>query len=149
MWYDRSADVNTAWDCGLINSPEISVFGGTHVQLELTRISDSRGVLQFPADEDHHCTNARKAIFPDKEKPYHHWSSTLSFVDQGDYESCDVQENNRAQCSSQVIFSYASQLVRTTKSTPGISKIGMWLNAGAVAGGVQFFFWFLAMVVAY
>lgn len=42
-----------------------------------------------------------------------------------------------AQCPSQVIISYASQLVRTSESVSGISKIGMWLNAGAVAGGVS------------
>lgn len=76
---------------------------------------------------------------------YTSWSFTLdSSLPNPDLASCDVVKNGKdAICESQVVIGYSTQMVQRVTSSPGLSKLDIWLNAGAIVGGVQFFVWFL------
>ena len=65
VFFDNDIDLNVAWDCGLIDSPAVPLFGATMTKIELTRLKDSRSAMKFPKDtEQRKCAQAAKAIFP-------------------------------------------------------------------------------------
>ena len=148
--YDPEIDLETAFDCGAISTPRTKIFGTTYMYLELTRLEDTRRLLEFPSDREHDCGGVHEAFFQNTTRPYHSWTSTFNFVSILDFDGCDVEKGGAAaRCVSQVALTYASQIVRDAKSRSGISQMDIWLNAGAVVGGVQFFFWFLSILGAY
>jgi hypothetical protein len=54
-------------------------------------------------------------------------------------------ESTIIQCNSEFRFLFNSYVINTMESMPGISKLDIWTNAGAIVGAVQFFGWFFTI----
>ncbi len=148
MFFDPRMNLSAAWYCGLIGTPYLPAFASTFASVQLTYMEDDHHLLSFNRSDE--CVGARKALFPQKHKPNKAWSWALNAMPRSNLTNCDVESYGaNAACASQVVISYSSQVATYTRSKPGISRIAIWLNAGGVIGGVQFFFWFLAMFSAY
>ena len=64
VFFDNNIDLDVAWECGLIDSPAVPLFGATMTKIDLTRLTDSRSAMKFPKNtEKRKCAQAAKAIF--------------------------------------------------------------------------------------
>ena len=116
------------------------IFGSSSFTLTLEHITDSRGLL-----------GAEMGIFPfsdlliDPTSPFHLYEYTTTAVPDPSGVQCDISKTTPDICLESVSITFDSQLVRSTTSVPGISQLDIWLNAGAIVGGVQFFAWLLGL----
>lgn len=82
--------------------------------------------------------------------PFYIYSGSLTTsIDLG-WGNCDVANTHlpfpSAGCPGTAIFlEIPSGIVQTYTSVRVISKLDIWLNLGAIVGGVQFFFWFFTI----
>ena len=82
--------------------------------------------------------------------PFYIYSGSLATSIDPDWGNCDVANTHlpfpSASCPrTGLFFNIASGIVNTYTSVRVISKLDIWLNLGAIVGGVQFFFWFFTI----
>ena len=150
MLYDsRITNLTRAWTCGLIGSPRVPAFDGNYITMALTQMQDQADMFELPS-RNKECGAARKALFPTPQSVYNSWSWSFSTSQSPNHTYCDrVKSGLNSYCRSSMVLSYESQLIQSVRSRPGTTRLEIWLNAGSIIGGVQFFFWFLTMFSAY
>lgn len=148
IFFDPNMNMSKAFECSMLKVLTLPVFATNYASLELTDMQDSYDLLDLSGNRsrnNNNCSDLRSAIFSDTDQ-YLSWSSGISAMPRLDLNSCDIAiYGDNARCAMQVGLSYSSQLVNIAKTEPGIEKLTIWLNAGAVVGGVQFLFWFFAI----
>lgn len=148
--YDPTIDLNKTVGCGLLKIATLPVFATNYVSMELTKTEDKYDLLNLGANKSRNgqdCSGLRQAIFGSGgDKQYLQWNYGTSAMPRTNLTDCDIKVwGDEAGCPMQVGLSYSSQIVTKALTQPGIDKLTIWLNAGAVVGGVQFFFWFFTI----
>jgi hypothetical protein len=145
-FFDPRMSLDTLLDCGLVSLPIVPASAEYSMSLTASYITDTYNLITRPGQSTA-CVTASKALFDNDEFPYISYS--LSVVSSSINTDCQLLENGTiTSCVFSAIINYGSQTVQTTTSTPGISKLSIVVNAGALVGGVQFLTWFLAMFAA-
>lgn len=137
-------NLSQALECGLLSSPSLYAFGTNRVNMHLTQMQDRADMFTVPSRKDS-CKGARTAVFPKPETVYSAWSWTTNSRASSNTGYCDIAKNFTGPCMCTTVLSYDSQMMQSIKSNPGTSRLNVWLNAGSIIGGVQFFFWFLTI----
>lgn len=137
-------NLSQALECGLLSMPNLYAFGTNVINMHLTQMQDQADMFSVPSGKES-CKGARTAIFPKSETLYNIWTWTTNSRSAANIAYCDVAKNYTGPCISTTVLSYDSQMIQSVKSSPGTSRLNVWLNAGSIIGGVQFFFWFLTI----
>ncbi len=145
LFFDSRMDLDTLWTCGLVGQPQVPASAQYAIALTASYTTDKYNLITRPGQSSA-CVSASKALFDNEQSPYISYSA--SFDSSQVNTDCPTLNGTVAQCVFSAIISYSTQMVQTTVSVPGISKLNIVLNAGALVGGVQFFAWFLAMFAA-
>ena len=113
------------------------MLGQTAVSLTVESLSDSVEVVDEISN-----TGCRK-LLSNETDPLLLYTASVS-VDPFDMTGfCHNINASYRQCSVSLSFLIGSNLMRTTESRPGVTHLEIFINAGAIVGGVQFFTWLL------
>lgn len=135
--------------CGLVGLATLPVFATTYVDLQLTETQDPWELLHDPT-RPVVCAEAHSKLVAKSTDPYRSWSWALNAMSLTDVNTCDVATHgDGAICRTTAAISYSTKMKISASSGPGISVLDIWINAGSIVGGVQFFFWFLTLFSAY
>ena len=142
--------------CELVGSQIIPLVSDTALSLTVEHIIDSHGVLKPPtwpgqldADKldalkpNSECPARFRSLYSAKDPPLSAYTSSIIPTPILNASQCDLGNAFQQPCQMSITLSFSSKLVRTTKTLPGISKLDIWINAGAIVGAVQFFGWIL------
>jgi hypothetical protein len=145
-FFDPRMSLDTLSDCGLVSLPIVPGSAEYSMSLTASYTTDTYNLITRPG-QSNPCVTASEALFDNDEFPYISYS--LSVVSSRINTGCELLENGTiTSCVFSAIINYGTQTVQTTTSTPGISKLNIVVNAGALVGGVQFLTWFLTMFAA-
>ena len=110
--------------------------------MSVQRITDDIGIFEPPTQD---CTRFYRKTLSVSGSPYRSYSlNTFNEVNY-DASTCASEKDGSGSCTSTVSLIIGSKIVNTIESTHGIDGLTIWLNAGAIVGGVQFFAWFLGI----
>jgi hypothetical protein len=110
------------------------------VPLGVEGIKDAYGLFTLPSQS----AMQVKKLLSDSDNFLNLYSPTVIPVNTAN--ACRTgNESTIIHCNSEFRFLFNSYVINTMESMPGISKLGIWMNAGAIVGAVQFFGWFLTI----
>lgn len=140
-FFDPRIDLDTLWNCEIVAFSEINPSAEYSVTLSTNHLTDEYGLIKRP-DPSSECAVKTTPFFSDPASPYVSYTMTaLTSVTPADTSS-------NAEKPFGLIFRFATHIVPSTTSEPGITKLDIVLNAGALVGGIQFFAWFLTIFAA-
>lgn len=127
--------------CSFASSPLIPGPAEYAITTSLSHIQDTWGLTDWTAGEQS-CAEDTHDLFVNKSQPLALYS--VSVDSSRVYSNCTSQNaDGVGLCEFYAELSFASQLIQSTKSVPGTTKLEIILNASAIVGGIQFLMWFL------
>jgi hypothetical protein len=142
--YDSRIPLDIAIDCGLVGLTEIPALGSNSFTILASRTTDRLGMME-PPPEPAGCMKLYTDTFTMSGPPYTSYDFHLSSTGVHDPSSCDADISANNTCFSQAIIRYGTHSVTTRESAPGIEKIQILTDEGAIVGAVQFFLYFLGV----
>ena len=135
---------------GFVTLIQIPAFGDADVSLRVEGVADTFG-LAAPWGGDPECSSVLQPLMSDPDDPLLWYTvldrtSSPSLTNSEASSLCDYTSNGTDQsCLTSVRFTFGNIILSTSTSEPGISKLEIFLNLGAIVGAVQFFVWFLTI----
>lgn len=129
--------------CNFASMPLISAPAQYSITTTAMRVLDKHNLTNWAAGRPA-CNRTVYDIFYNRSKPLSLYS--LSVDSSTVYTDCEAQDadgDGTNKCQFFAEFSLGSQLVQSSHSAPGATKLSIVVNAGAIVGGVQFLMWFL------
>jgi hypothetical protein len=148
--FDPRLSLQNVYECEIATYPRTPVFADNRFSISAEHITDRFGLVIAP-DATQECGRDYHALLTQRSPPYSAftWGLESSVPTVANVtESCDVAFNPENACQMSISLSFGSHLIRSSVSRPGISHLEMWLNAGAITGTVQFFAWFLEILIS-
>ena len=147
--FDPRLSLATVYDCEIANYPRMPAFASNTFTIVAEHIIDQYGLVISPSATNE-CGTEYHKLLKEYSTPYtaYSWNLESSIPTVANIADCDVAENPDASCKMAISVSFGTHLVHTSTSQPGISKLNIWLNAGSITGAVQFFAWFLEMLIS-
>lgn len=146
--YDSRLSLDTVYACEIANYPRMAAFATSEYNIVAEHIIDRYGLVVAPSSTEA-CGKTYHGLLTEKKIPYtaYSWNLESSVPTTSNFTSCDVSQDADARCTMALEFSFGTHLIHTYESQPGISKLEIWLNAGAITGAVQFFAWFAEILL--
>jgi len=146
--YDTRVNLADALRCGLLSLTEIPAMGSTTFTIFAESMTDKLGYVRPPASSnDQACENFYTETLR-MNPPYNSYTFNMASLPNTDLASCDTSNGNSgAFCICQVLIRYGSRVVRSMESVRGMTRLEIFINEGAVVGGIQFFMWFFSLYV--
>ena len=146
--YDARLSPETVYECEIANYPRIAALATTQYNIVAEHIIDRYGLVVAPSATEA-CGKKYHSLLTEYDTPYtaYSWNLESSVPTTTNFTTCDVMNNENAQCPMGLEFSFGTHLIHTYESQPAISKLEIFLNAGAITGAVQFFAWFVEVLL--
>ena len=132
---------------------EVPGFVANSIILQVEGVADTFG-LAAPWDDIPQCSSFLRPLMSNPDDPLL-WYTVLSQIPDPSLakskisSACDIANNPDAEtddaCYTSAYFFFGNIFLSTSTSGPGISKLDIFLNLGAIVGAVQFFVWFLTI----
>ena len=134
-------------NCGFVNYQTSSMLTGVDISLTMENLHDELNFIsttfadQYPPD----CEPGLRKLLSAQEPFYSLYTASItsSASIPNEITGCHISKYQHGCAIVDIRLSFASRIVRTTETKPGISKQDIWLNAGAIVGAIQFFAWLL------
>ena len=147
-WYLEVVDSRINYDevlhCNqLISSQFAPVAADLSVTFDAEQIVDSYGFIDIPNTNALDCASIFQTLLADRTKPLSTYTASIIPSPLITTGNCDVINDTQQQCQVSMILQLGSRILRTTETVPGISRLDIWLELGAIVGAVQFVAWIL------
>lgn len=140
-FFDPRYNLTDQLACGLVQFTNVQPVSNNNFYVTAEQITDKLGLISAPTSPQQ-CKQFFRNTLSQEDSPYLSYSASLSPVSNQDVSTCDSNDDT---CQAVVTLNYPSNIVGTIASTHSIDRLTIWLNAGAIVGGVQFFTWFLGI----
>ena len=147
-WFLEFADPRVTYDavldCNRIITSQIApVIADLSVSFDVQQIIDSYGRIHLTKKNDSNCASEFPGLLTNQSRPYLIYTPSIVPSPLVETRNCVDKYEAQQQCSVTIILQMGSRFLRSTKTIPGIAIVDIWLNIGAIVGGVQFFAWIL------
>jgi hypothetical protein len=139
-------DFKAALQCGILGWTEQPALGSnTYTIDETVRTFDELGKIS-PSSNEPLCTDLTARIYA-LEEGYAAYRYHLSSSGAFNATACDLNgtDSIAQPCTSQVLIRYGSFKVSSMKSVPGMEKVQMLIDVGAIVGAVAYVGWYLTI----
>lgn len=145
-WFLKLADPRVIHDeilsCNQIISSQIApVIGDTSITFDAQQIIDSYGLIDIPKTNDSGCTSGLSRLLADRSRPFSTYTASITSSPLITTGNCEAIKDAQQKCEVSIILQLGSRILRTTETVPRMSRVEIWLDIGAIVGGVQFFAW--------
>jgi len=140
-FFDPRYSLTDQLACGLVQPINVQPVSSNIFYMAAEQVTDTLGLISAPTLPEQ-CKEFFRNTLSQEDSQYLSYSVNLSPVSNQDVSTCD---SNDEPCQAVATINYPSNIVGTIASTHSIDQLTIWLNAGAIVGGVQFFAWFLGI----
>jgi hypothetical protein len=140
-FFDPRYNLTNQLACGLVQLINVQPVSSNIFYVTAEQITDTLGMINAPTSPKQ-CKEFFSNTLSRDDSQYLSYSASLSPVSNQDVSTCD---SSGQVCQAVATLNYPSNIVNTIASTHSIDQLTIWLNAGAIVGGVQFFAWFLGI----
>ena len=147
--FDPRLSLETVYDCEIATYPRMPAFAENTFSITTEHITDRYGLVIAPSATKK-CGREYHTLLAQRDPAYsaYNWGLESSIPTVANVtESCDIAFNADNVCQMSVSISFGNHLIQSSTSRPGISHLDIWLNAGAITGTIQFFAWFLELLL--
>jgi hypothetical protein len=141
--YDARYNLSDSLACGLTNMISVSPVASYIYFMTASQTTDAMGLIQAPSSPKQ-CPEFYKAALSSPRADYLSYTINPVLTSNVNANTCS-QEGNTIQVGA--ILTYPSSILNKISSQPSINQLSIWLNAGAIVGGVQFFAWFFGSLI--
>lgn len=129
--------------CGNVATAPLFSVGVYTVTYTITQILDVYGF------EPNQCRKGDMRLYQNASAPFLSYAPAFgaSVISRNASDCYPSADGSEFMCPFGIFMHSGSQVAQTLTSSPSISKVDIALNAGAVVGGAQFFFWFFTTLM--
>ncbi len=153
--FDPRLNLSDILNCSLLPYSYAPAFSGSDIRVDVTYLTDNYNLVQIPRSantEGSGCGSSWLKTLRQSNPPFSSYGWRVDTQQDSSKNStlyCDRSLNTyNGPCSFNINLELGNRAAQTAVSKPGISRLDIWLGAGSITGAVQFFAWFVKLLVA-